>query len=106
MVAEVRCTAIAPCRLSTRARCAPGSRNCRRSAKRELRKGFPKSLVRQDQDLHAAMRDERVTLARDVGTTAGSTPGHLGVVVVDPQEREAHALERANREVDARRCVP
>ena len=38
--------------------------------KRELRKGFPKSLVRQDQDLHAAMRDERVTLLATSGTTA------------------------------------
>jgi phenylacetate-coenzyme A ligase PaaK-like adenylate-forming protein len=38
--------------------------------KRDLRKGFPQSLVRRDQDLRAAMRDDRVTLLATSGTTA------------------------------------
>ena len=38
--------------------------------KRELRKGFPKALLRQDQDLHSAMQDEKVTLLATSGTTA------------------------------------
>jgi phenylacetate-coenzyme A ligase PaaK-like adenylate-forming protein len=60
--------------------------------KRELRRGFPKSLVRQDQDLHAAMRDERVTLL----ATSGTTADRLHVIWEwswwDPQEREAMRL--------------
>jgi phenylacetate-coenzyme A ligase PaaK-like adenylate-forming protein len=37
--------------------------------KRELRRGFPKSLLRAHQDLQAAMRSEAVTLLATSGTT-------------------------------------
>jgi len=60
--------------------------------KRELRKGFPKSLVRQDQDLHAAMRDERVTLLATSGTTADRLQVIWEWSWWDPQEREAMRL--------------
>jgi len=60
--------------------------------KRELRKGFPKSLVRQDQDLHAAMRDERVTLLATSGTTADRLQVIWEWSWWDPQEREAMCL--------------
>jgi phenylacetate-CoA ligase len=60
--------------------------------KRELRRGFPKSLVREHQDLSAAMRDERVTLL----ATSGTTSDRLQVIWEwswwDPQEREAMRL--------------
>ena len=38
--------------------------------KRELRRGFPKSLVRRSQDLNAAMDAELVTLLATSGTTS------------------------------------
>jgi phenylacetate-CoA ligase len=60
--------------------------------KRELRKGFPKSLVRQDQDLRAAMRDERVTLLATSGTTADRLQVIWEWSWWDPQEREAMRL--------------
>jgi phenylacetate-CoA ligase len=60
--------------------------------KRDLRRGFPKALVRENQDLHAAMRDERVTLL----ATSGTTSDRLQVIWEwswwDPQEREAMRL--------------
>jgi phenylacetate-CoA ligase len=60
--------------------------------KRDLRKGFPKSLVRQDQDLRAAMRDERVTLLATSGTTADRLQVIWEWSWWDPQEREAMRL--------------
>ena len=60
--------------------------------KRELRRGFPKSLVREHQDLSAAMRAEQVTLL----ATSGTTSDRLQVIWEwswwDPQEREAMRL--------------
>lgn len=60
--------------------------------KRELRRGFPRSLVREHQDLGAAMRDEQVTLL----ATSGTTSDRLQVIWEwswwDPQEREAMRL--------------
>ena len=60
--------------------------------KRELRRGFPKALVREHQDLHAAMRNEQVTLL----ATSGTTSDRLQVIWEwswwDPQEREAMRL--------------
>jgi phenylacetate-coenzyme A ligase PaaK-like adenylate-forming protein len=63
--------------------------------KRELRRGFPKSLLREHQDLHAAMRSEAVTLL----STSGTTTDRLQVIWEwswwDPQEREAMRLNAA-----------
>ena len=60
--------------------------------KRELRRGFPKSLLREHQDLQAAMRSELVTLL----ATSGTTTDRLQVIWEwswwDPQEREAMRL--------------
>ncbi|HEX5047055.1 MAG TPA: hypothetical protein VFX89_08030 [Gammaproteobacteria bacterium] len=60
--------------------------------KRELRKGFPKALVRRNQDLHAAMQEQQVTLL----ATSGTTSDRLQVIWEwswwDPQEREAMRL--------------
>src|SRR5262245_42159315 len=60
--------------------------------KRELRKGFPKALVRRNQDLHAAMQQQQVTLL----ATSGTTYDRLQVIWEwswwDPQEREAMRL--------------
>src|SRR5262249_34028187 len=60
--------------------------------KRELRKGFPKSLLRKDQDLHAAMEDEQVTLLATSGTTADRLQVIWEWSWWDPQEREAMRL--------------
>jgi phenylacetate-CoA ligase len=60
--------------------------------KRELRRGFPKSLVRESQDLHAAMRDEQVTLLATSGTTADRLQVIWEWSWWDPQEREAMRL--------------
>ncbi len=60
--------------------------------KRELRRGFPKSLVRAHQDLHAALRDERVTLLATSGTTADRLQVIWEWSWWDPQEREAMRL--------------
>jgi len=60
--------------------------------KRDLRRGFPKSLVRQHQDLHAAMRDEQVTLLATSGTTADRLQVIWEWSWWDPQEREAMRL--------------
>jgi phenylacetate-CoA ligase len=60
--------------------------------KRDLRKGFPKALLRQDQDLHAAMQDERVTLLATSGTTADRLQVIWEWSWWDPQEREAMRL--------------
>jgi phenylacetate-CoA ligase len=60
--------------------------------KRELRRGFPKSLLRPDQDLHAAMREERVTLLATSGTTADRLQVIWEWSWWDPQEREAMRL--------------
>jgi phenylacetate-CoA ligase len=60
--------------------------------KRELRRGFPRSLVREHQDLNAAMRDERVTLLATSGTTADRLQVIWEWSWWDPQEREAMRL--------------
>ena len=60
--------------------------------KRELRKGFPKALLRQDQDLHSAMQDEKVTLLATSGTTADRLQVIWEWSWWDPQEREAMRL--------------
>jgi phenylacetate-CoA ligase len=60
--------------------------------KRELRRGFPKSLVRETQDLHAAMRNEQVTLLATSGTTADRLQVIWEWSWWDPQEREAMRL--------------
>jgi phenylacetate-CoA ligase len=62
--------------------------------KRELRRGFPKSLVRAHQDLSAAMRDEHVTLLATSGTTADRLQVIWEWSWWDPQEREAMRLNR------------
>jgi len=63
-------------------------------AKRDLRKGFPKSLVRQDQDLHSAMQDEQVTLLATSGTTADRLQVIWEWSWWDPQERDAMRLNK------------
>ncbi len=77
--------------------------------KRELRRGFPKSLIRQDQDLHAAMRDERVTLLATSGTTADRLQVIWEWSWWDPQEREAMRLNariaRSMRDAGFREAV-
>jgi phenylacetate-coenzyme A ligase PaaK-like adenylate-forming protein len=60
--------------------------------KRDLRKGFPKSLVRRNQDLHAAMRQQQVTLLATSGTTADRLQVIWEWSWWDPQEREAMRL--------------
>ena len=60
--------------------------------KRDLRRGFPKSLVRQHQDLQTAMRDEQVTLLATSGTTADRLQVIWEWSWWDPQEREAMRL--------------
>ncbi|HET8698323.1 MAG TPA: hypothetical protein VFO94_12595 [Gammaproteobacteria bacterium] len=60
--------------------------------KRDLRKGFPKSLVRRTQDLHAAMREQQVTLLATSGTTADRLQVIWEWSWWDPQEREAMRL--------------
>jgi len=60
--------------------------------KRELRKGFPKALLRHDQDLQAAMQDEQVTLLATSGTTADRLQVIWEWSWWDPQEREAMRL--------------
>ncbi len=57
--------------------------------KRELRRGFPKALVRQHQDLHAAMQSQSVTLLATSGTTADRLQVIWEWSWWDPQEREA-----------------
>ena len=61
-------------------------------SKRDLRQGFPKSLVRRSQDLHAAMQDEQVTLLATSGTTADRLQVIWEWSWWDPQEREAMRL--------------
>jgi phenylacetate-CoA ligase len=61
-------------------------------SKRELRRGFPKSLVRRNQDLHAAMQQELVTLLATSGTTADRLQVIWEWSWWDPQEREAMRL--------------
>jgi phenylacetate-CoA ligase len=70
--------------------------------KRELRKGFPKSLLRQDQDLHSAMQDEKVTLLATSGTTADRLQVIWEWSWWDPQEREAMRLNRRIADAMAR----
>jgi phenylacetate-CoA ligase len=60
--------------------------------KRDLRRGFPKSLVRTHQDLRAAMHDEQVTLLATSGTTADRLQVIWEWAWWDPQEREAMRL--------------
>jgi phenylacetate-CoA ligase len=60
--------------------------------KRDLRKGFPKALLRDHQDLHAAMRDDQVTLLATSGTTADRLQVIWEWSWWDPQEREAMRL--------------
>ena len=62
--------------------------------KRELRRGFPKGLVRAHQDLHAALRNELVTLLATSGTTADRLQVIWEWSWWDPQEREAMRLNR------------
>jgi phenylacetate-CoA ligase len=77
--------------------------------KRELRRGFPKALVREHQDLSAAMQQEQVTLL----ATSGTTSDRLQVIWEwswwDPQEREAMRLNariaRAMQRPDYREAV-
>jgi phenylacetate-coenzyme A ligase PaaK-like adenylate-forming protein len=61
---------------------------------RELRRGFPRSLVRKSQDLKAAMADGTV----EIIATSGTTENRLQVLWEwswwDPQEREAMRLNR------------
>jgi phenylacetate-CoA ligase len=77
--------------------------------KRDLRQGFPKALVRQSQDLQAAMREERVTLLATSGTTADRLQVIWEWAWWDPQEREAMRLNAriaaAMRRVDYREAV-
>jgi phenylacetate-CoA ligase len=61
-------------------------------SKRDLRQGFPKSLVRRSQDLRAAMQDEKVTLLATSGTTADRLQVIWEWSWWDPQEREAMRL--------------
>jgi phenylacetate-CoA ligase len=61
-------------------------------SKRDLRNGFPKSLVRRSQDLRAAMQDEQVTLLATSGTTADRLQVIWEWSWWDPQEREAMRL--------------
>ncbi len=60
--------------------------------KRELRRGFPKSLLRAGQDLNSSMEDGTITLL----ATSGTTSDRLQVIWEwtwwDPQEREAMRL--------------
>jgi phenylacetate-CoA ligase len=60
--------------------------------KRDLRNGFPKSLVRRNQNLRAAMQDEKVTLLATSGTTADRLQVIWEWSWWDPQEREAMRL--------------
>jgi phenylacetate-CoA ligase len=77
--------------------------------KRDLRKGFPKSLVRRSQDLHAAMREQQVTLLATSGTTADRLQVIWEWSWWDPQEREAMRLNarvaRAMRDGQYREAV-
>src|SRR5204863_240461 len=60
--------------------------------KRELRRGFPKALLRKDQDLHIAMQNEQVTLLATSGTTADRLQVIWEWSWWEPQEREAGVL--------------
>jgi phenylacetate-CoA ligase len=60
--------------------------------KRDLRKGFPAALVRRDQNLREAMRDEQVTLLATSGTTADRLQVIWEWSWWNPQEREAMRL--------------
>jgi phenylacetate-CoA ligase len=77
--------------------------------KRDLRRGFPKALVRQHQDLHAAMREEQVTLLATSGTTADRLQVIWEWSWWDPQEREAMRLNarigRSMRQAEYREAV-
>lgn len=68
-------------------------------AKRELRRGFPKSLVRKTADLKQAMADGKV----EIIATSGTTENRLQVLWEwswwDPQEREAMRLNARVAEV-------
>jgi phenylacetate-CoA ligase len=69
--------------------------------KRDLRRGFPLSLVRRDQDLRAAMRDDQVTLLATSGTTADRLQVIWEWSWWNPQEREAMRLNaRVARALD------
>jgi phenylacetate-CoA ligase len=71
-------------------------------SKRELRRGFPKSLVRKTQDLNAAMQAEQVTLLATSGTTADRLQVIWEWSWWDPQEREAMRLNARIRAAMAR----
>jgi phenylacetate-CoA ligase len=77
--------------------------------KRDLRSGFPKSLVRQSQDLRAAMQDQQVTLLATSGTTADRLQVIWEWSWWDPQEREAMRLNatiaRSMRDAKYREAV-
>jgi phenylacetate-CoA ligase len=77
--------------------------------KRELRRGFPKALVREHQDLSAAMRSDEVTLLATSGTTADRLQVIWEWSWWDPQEREAMRLNariaRAMQRPDYREAV-
>ena len=77
--------------------------------KRDLRRGFPKSLVRQSQDLHAAMQEQQVTLLATSGTTADRLQVIWEWSWWDPQEREAMRLNarigRSMRQAEYREAV-
>ena len=60
--------------------------------KPELRRGFPKSLLRRHQDLRAAMQEQQVTLLATSGTTADRLQVIWDWSWWDPQEREAMRL--------------
>jgi phenylacetate-coenzyme A ligase PaaK-like adenylate-forming protein len=77
--------------------------------KRDLRKGFPRSLVRQSQNLHAAMQEQQVTLLATSGTTADRLQVIWEWSWWDPQEREAMRLNatiaRSMRAAEYREAV-
>jgi phenylacetate-coenzyme A ligase PaaK-like adenylate-forming protein len=77
--------------------------------KRDLRRGFPKALLRRHQDLGGAMREERVTLLATSGTTADRLQVIWEWSWWDPQEREAMRLNariaRAMQSADFREAV-
>ncbi len=77
--------------------------------KRDLRRGFPKSLVRKHQDLPAAMREQQVTLLATSGTTADRLQVIWEWSWWDPQEREGMRLNsriaRSMRQPDYREAV-
>jgi phenylacetate-CoA ligase len=61
-------------------------------SKKELRRGFPKSVLRASQDLGRAMQDQQVTVLATSGTTSDRLQVLWEWTWWDPQEREAMRL--------------